>query len=474
MKWKAVVKADKPSEETVRVLTERTGHLPDKTLLAFSREEEIIFKGLSEAEAQKIADSLRRDPGVKCRILPDGEENVQSTTLFRVLLVNYRPGYRTRLRRRLQELTHLPQEQIVLWLSRMPFALSKGIDSEAAKRIKKSIMEAGGIVRIETESMLPDSFSARQKSNAVFRTHGAHDIRVNTNVTTDSDKSPGDALITEQKDAAEEEDSQVPPVNGLPENYTVGPPPLDEFEDSYGRVVMHPPEKYAVGLPAKVLEGGFRETPPILPEINRNNIPESIVFSPPDIVGGDLPPLVGSEEQGSLADGPLPDIVIPYPPLSSISQDILLPRVMGTHSPYLFSDGSEIPIVSLKNCESVYERDNSRDETIRWQSDENDESHIAQGVVLKLFLCPPAPDDEHKVAEALRDIIGVSHRESWNLLRKSPALLETCVDHRRAIKLVHELESRGVTVSLTRGRFSIGMNQSGSGEGFQAWLSKNG
>lgn len=465
MKWKAVVKADKPSEETVRVLTERTGQLPDETPLAFSREEEIIFNGLSEGEAQKIADSLRRDPGVECRILPDSEEVVQSATLFRVLLVNYRSGYRTRLRRRLQELTHLPQEQIVLWLSRMPFALSKGIDSETAKRIKKSIMEAGGIVRIETESILQESFSARQRSNAVFKTRGAHDMRVNANVVTDSDKSPGDVLIIEQKDAAEEEDFQVPPVNGLPEKYTVGPPPLDEFEDSYGRVVMHPPEKHAVGLPAKVLEGGFRETPPILPDISRSNIPESVAFSPPEIVGGDLPPLVGSKEQDSLADGPLPDIVIPYPPLSSISEDILLPQVIGTHSPYLFSDGSET---------TVYERDNSCDETIRWQSDENDESNITQGVVLKLFLCPPAPDDENEVAEALRDIIGVSHRESWNLLRKSPALLETCVDHRRAIKLVHELESRGVTVSLTRGRFSIGMNQSGSGEGFQAWLSKNG
>jgi ribosomal protein L7/L12 len=439
MKWKAVVQGDKPSEETIRVLTERTGKLPDKTLLAFSREEEIVCNGLSEGEAQKIADSLRRDPGVKCRILPDSKEKTEYTTLFRVLLVNYRSGYRTRLRRRLQELTHLPQEQIVIWLSRMPFVLSKGIDSDTAKRIKKSITEAGGIVRIETESMLQDSISNRHKSNAVFRTHG---IRANENTISDSDTSTGDVLIKERKNTVED-DSRIPPVSGLPEKYTVGPPPLDEFENSYGRVVMHPPARYAAGLPSKSLDGRFCETPPVLPDVSSRSIPESVEFSPPEIVKGNLPPLVGRKEQGSLARGPMPDIVIPYPPPGSISQDLLLPLVIGASSASLLTNGNDIPTVS-------------------------------EDVVFKLFLCPPAPNDEDIVAEALRDVIGVSLRKSWDILRKPPALLETCVDHKRAIKLAHELESRGVTVSLTRGSYSMEMTQADSGEGFQAWLSKNG
>jgi ribosomal protein L7/L12 len=470
MKWKAVVKGDKPSEETVRILSECTGQFLDKTLLAFSHEEEIVCNGLSEGEAQKIADNLRRDPGVRCRILPDSEKEVQCTALFRVLLVNYRPGYRTRLRRRLQELTHLPQEQIVLWLSRMPFILSKGIDSETAKRIKKSVTEAGGIVRIETESLLQDNISLSRRSNAVFRTH---DTQANANDTTYSDKSSGDVLITEQKDAAEDNDFLIPPVSGLPKKYTVGAPPLDEFENSYGRVVMHPPARYAVGLPSKSLDRGFLETPPVLPDISSSSIPEAIEFSPPEIVSGDLPPLVGSEDQDSSAIGPFPDIVIPYPPLSSISQNLLLPPVIGVSYTDLFTEENDILGVSDKDIGLRSERYISVDETRRWPSDKNHESHVSGVAVLKLFLCPPAPDDEDKVAEALRDVIGVSLRESWDLLRKPPALIEACVDHKRAIKIVHELESRGVTVSLTRGSISTGITRAGTGEGFQAWL-KNG
>lgn len=471
MKWKAVVKGDKPSEETVRVLTEHTGQFPHKTLLAFNREEEIVCNGLSEGEAQKIADSLRRDPGVECRILPDSEEKVQCTAFYRVLLVNYRPGYRTRLRRRLQELTHLPQEQIVFWLSRMPFALSKGIDSETAKRIKKSISEAGGIVRIETESSLQDGVSPRRRSNAVFRTRGT---QTNANVTRNSDSNPGDVLVAERKDSTEDDDSRIPPVSGLPEKYSVGPPPLDEYEDSYGKVVMHPPARYAVGLPSKSLDGGFRETPPVLPDVSSRSIPECFEFSLPEIVKGNLPPLVGSKEQDSLAEGPLPDIVIPYPPLSSISQDLLLPLVIGASSDCLLPDGNDIRVEYGKDSGIEHKSDMSGDEISRWLNDRSEESRISEGSVLKLFLCPPAPDDEDTVAEALRDVVGVSLKESRELLRKSPALLETFVDHKKAIKLAHKLESRGVTVSLTRGRFSIGMTQPGSGEGFQAWLSKNG
>ena len=141
MKWKVIVQGDKPSVESEHVLTERTGLPLDKILVAFINKDDIVCNGLSEGEAQEIADSLRRDPGIQCRILPDHEEEAEPVPLFRVLLINYRPGYRTRLRRRLQELSRLPQEQIVQWISRMPIALSRGVNSETAKSIdRKSVV----------------------------------------------------------------------------------------------------------------------------------------------------------------------------------------------------------------------------------------------------------------------------------------------------------------------------------------------
>ena len=95
MKWKVIVQGDKPSADSAHILTECTCLPLDEILMALGHEDDIVCNGLSEGEAQKIADSLRRDPGIQCRILPDHEEETQPVPLFRVLLVNYRPGYRT-------------------------------------------------------------------------------------------------------------------------------------------------------------------------------------------------------------------------------------------------------------------------------------------------------------------------------------------------------------------------------------------
>jgi len=84
MKWKVLVQGDKPSVESAQVLTERTGLPVDEILEAFSHEDSIECSGLTEGEAQKIADSLRRDPGIQCRILPDQEEEAQPAGAQRV------------------------------------------------------------------------------------------------------------------------------------------------------------------------------------------------------------------------------------------------------------------------------------------------------------------------------------------------------------------------------------------------------
>ncbi len=444
MKWKVTVQGDKPSVESAHVLTESTGLPLDEILNAFSHEHEIECNGLAEGEAQKIADSLRRDPGIQCRILPDHVEEAQPVPLFRVLLINYRPGYRTRLRRRLQELTRLPQEQIVQWLSRMPIALSRGINSETAKRIKKSIIESGGIVRIEAESLQQESVLSRRRSNAVFRT---------SEITADSDTSSSDLLFGVQTGTTDDDISLIPPVIDLPEQYSIGPPPTDEFETSSGRVFLQPPARFTVGLPSKSLDGGFLETPPVLPDVSNRTIPEIVEFSPPEVVIGDSPPVVGSD---LIISGPPPDIVILYPPPGSIFQHLLLPPVL--------EESGEDPLSS--------EDDAPDDEKTTENDPESGE--INEDAVLRLFLCTPAPRDEGRIAEALREVLGVSLRESRALLKKTPALLETCADHKRAIKIAHELNSLGVTVSITRGNLAEELPSVPTRTGFQAWLSKNG
>ncbi|MCK5117378.1 MAG: hypothetical protein KAR44_12320 [Candidatus Aegiribacteria sp.] len=459
MKWKVTVRGDKPSEKSARVLTECTGLHLDEILKALSHENEIECNGLAEGEAQKIADSLRRDPGIQCRILPDHEEEAQPVPLFRVLLINYRPGYRTRLRRRLQELTRLPQEQIVQWLSRMPIALSRGINSETAKRIKRSIIESGGIVRIEAESMQQESVSSRRRSNAVFRTPGTRGTPGTPGtpgtreVKVDSDTDSSDLLFGVQNGTTDDDVSLIPPVIDLPEEYSIGPPPTDEFETSSGRVFLQPPARFSVGLPSKSLDGGFLETPPVLPDVSNRTIPQTVEFSPPEVVLGDSPPVVGSD---SIISGPPPDMVIPYPPPGSIFQHLLLPPVL--------EESGEDPLSS---------EDDSEDDEKKTENDlESGESD--EDAVLRLFLCTPAPKDEGRIAEALREVLGVSLRESRALLKKTPALLETCADHKRAIKIAHELNSLGVTVSITRGDLAEGLPSVNSRSGFQAWLSKNG
>ena len=444
MKWKVVVQGDKPSVESARVLTERTGLPLDEILTALGHEDDIVCNGLAEGEAQKVADSLRRDPGIQCRILPDKEDEIQPVPLFRVLLVNYRPGYRTRLRRRLQDLTHLPQEQIVQWLSRMPIALSRGINSETAKRIKRSITESGGIVRIEAESLQQESISPRRRSNAIFRTR---------EIAPDSDESFSGLLFGVQTGTTDDEVSLIPPVLDLPEQYSIGPPPTDEFETSSGRVFLQPPARFTVGLPSKSLEGGFLETPPVLPDVSNSSIPEIFEFSVPEVVSGDLPPVVGSE---SIISGPSPDIVFGYPPPGSIFQHLLLPPVL------------------KEFCEDPLSSGNDEPDEVDYPEKEPESGESNENEVLKLFLCTPSPDDEDRIAEALREVLGVSLRESWDLLRKTPALIETSLDHRRVIRIAHELDSLGVTVSITRGNLAEVLPSVDSRAGFQAWLSKNG
>lgn len=452
MNWKVEVVGDSPSEVSVSVLAQRTGLTLDSILMAFSRGEKVVCGNLSESEAQALADRLKRDPGVTCRVLPDSDSGPSPVQLFRVLLVNYRPGYRTRLRRRLQELTRLPQEQIINWLSRMPFVLSGGVDSETARKIKRSVTEAGGIVRIETETPFQESLTARRKSNAVFS--AGH-------VSAAEEADASDALFRREPRAEVEMVEEAPPVVGLPEGHSFEPPPLDSFETDSGTIIMRPPSKYTPGEPEAFIREDFRRVPPVLPEKGPAALPQVLEFSPPDAPPAVPPPVVGSREHSGWADEPAPEVVILHPPPARFDTGMLLPPVL--------DDGN-------------YEDEDPDDETFlsnlfrsssRNEADEPAEYDIREEGSLKLFLCRPSSGDEERVAKALRDVMGISLGESRELMRRAPVLLREYSDHTGAILTVHQLESRGVTVSLDRRGPEPDRGPTGS-EGFRAWLARNG
>ncbi len=463
MKWKVEVLGKSPSEASVQVLNERTGLPVDSILLLFSRDEKVVSGGFSETEAQELADRLKRDKGISVRVLPDSDVRTEPVALFRVLLVNYRPGYRTRLRRRLQELTRLPQEQIILWLSRMPFVLSKGVDSEAAKRIKRSVTEAGGIVRIETETPFQESLSERRKSNAVFRSW----------TPTGEEEEASDSLFRKEPEKGQEAAEETPPVVGLPDGFQAEPPPLDMIETDGGVVVMYPPARFAVGAPGVSHIEDYGLEPPVLPDPRVDAVPHILEFLPPEAPSTDPPPVVGTREHSLWADEPAPDVVCLFPPPAGINTDRLLPPVLGEGEETqadLFGDetGTEAAASGTGSELSSPETVASANRITR------NLGEISGGKPLRLFLCRPAPEDEDTVAEALRDVMGVSLRESWDLLRKAPLLLREYMDHTSAILAVHQLESRGVSVSLSRGENLKAVRSNGEGEGFRAWLAKNG
>ncbi|OPL17958.1 MAG: hypothetical protein AVO35_07300 [Candidatus Aegiribacteria sp. MLS_C] len=480
MKWKVEVLGDRPSEGTVQLLARRTDLPMDSVLLSFSRGETVVCAGLSEGEAQKIADGLKRDRGVTCRVLPDGEGTPEPVQLYRVLLVNYRPGYRTRLRRRLQEMTRLPQEQVIDWLSRMPFALSKGVDSETARKIRKSLTESGGIVRIETETPIQENLATRRKSNAVFRPSPRSEPKTDESDTLFGRKEPAESHGTA---------SGEPPVTGLPEGFFTGPPPLDTIHTPDGVVLMHPPPRFAAGIPSVCMDTGYALEPPLLPDSDPGAIPCVLVLAPPEAQSTEPPPVVGSRAFSSWANETAPDRVILHPPPSRLDTGMFLPPVLQRRAaapvsetplpvredtmPKGPSQGGETVLHPAAEAEPEPPVEPSREE-IKARTVLSDFRVLTGGGPLRLFLCRPSPDDEDTVVEALRDVLGVSVRDSWDLLRKAPTLVREFEDHTSAILTVHQLESRGVTVSLSRRSTDGRSGPDGTGEGLRAWLTGNG
>lgn len=154
MNWKVVARADNPDQQTLSTLEELTGLGRGEVLLALRRNGLTAGDGLTEDRARTLSASLSGF-GLSCTVLPSlvpGAREHGSSAMFRVVLTGYKPGNRARLRERLEKLSGLPPEQVVLWLARIPFVLKDGIDHETARQIRRLLTDSGGIVEIKPSS----------------------------------------------------------------------------------------------------------------------------------------------------------------------------------------------------------------------------------------------------------------------------------------------------------------------------------
>lgn len=142
MNWKVLVRAENPPPGTLATLEELTGLSRGEVLLALRRTGLTVGDDFDEPRARALARTLG-DLGLSCTV---SQAAFPETPAFRVVLTGFKPGHRARLRETLQRLSGLPQEQIVVWLSRIPFVLKDSVDYETARRIKRALVEAGGMV----------------------------------------------------------------------------------------------------------------------------------------------------------------------------------------------------------------------------------------------------------------------------------------------------------------------------------------
>ncbi len=480
MRWKVVVGGTKPSRETVRVIAEMTSLLHEEILLSLEEGNLTAGNNLTESEAQKLADQLCRDTTLKCRVLPDKEPSSTSAPSFRVLLVDFRPGYRTRLRRRLQKLTGLSNEQIVIWLSRMPFALGSGVDGDTARQIRKKVIEAGGIVRIDPEPATRNRIQVRTRSTAVFQPPAEedHDMLRSEEHVSSSVETPEQAEQTEP-----EKEFPVPPIAVLPAGFTTDPPPLDEIDTAFGRVMRSPPLRFLPGQPSPSLRDGFfTSVPPVL-KIIEESVPSIIVFDSPASLFEEIPDVIGRKDSKSNA----PSVVIQFPPVSIYEKMLLPPFISDLNSEdTVHSRNEEPPFIESMKDDPYSISEIIRAVEISLSSISTDPNHLSpkKPIIrsevdldssLKLFLYSPAKRNKNDVANALFEVLGLSMDKSRKILEQSPSCLASYSDAERAVEVAHKLEKRGVTISLMRKNLSCRSTSSGnSRSGFRAWLTANG
>lgn len=340
MDWKVVARGGRPSPETLEALCRLTGLRRDEVLLSLGREGVVAGTRLSEERAQSLGDSLSRDLGIACRILPDGDRAPREPR-FRIILTGFRSGYRSRLRRKLQELTGLPPEQVTLWLSRVPFVLSRNVDSRTAESIRRSVTPAGGIVQVTPEGGKlkdpPDtggsavfSLGAKETPTAGSFTNAIAPAARSDGGSQDPeslsgmlpDVEPVEVPTTDDPSVETTPPEQVPLIQGC----RIDPPPTGWTVPS-GEIIGRPPPVFRTNPPSRT--GTQVGSPPGTTTASNAEIsppPPEITFSKPVVMVLTLPSLPGRPE--GPGPGPAPEVALLWPPPMCMDPARLLPPVL--------------------------------------------------------------------------------------------------------------------------------------------------
>ncbi|MBD3369396.1 hypothetical protein GF402_03420 [Candidatus Fermentibacteria bacterium] len=306
MHWKVVVKAENPSRRALDTLGEITGLSRSEALLALRKGELVAGDRFAKSRAENLARSLREDLGLDATAEQVEDRSSESRSpLFRVVLAGYRPGYRARVREKLERLSNLPPEQVVLWLSKIPFVLRDNVDHQTARSIKRIMTEAGAIVDFG-----PSGVGEEGKP-----------ITVGPTITT----RPGPtvrnepAVKTEEPTEEEPEAPPVPPmVSEGPGAYRSVPPPVLNF--------LPPPEPDVEAPPLVEFEPERSEPPP---RMSYRSPPRELslppVLGPTEVCSGAPPMLLVTEpvgDDGGTGEEERPFLLILHRPSNILSRSV--------------------------------------------------------------------------------------------------------------------------------------------------------
>jgi hypothetical protein len=152
MSWRVVVKAENPDPRALAALEELTGMARGEILLALRREGLTAARDQPEEKARALSASLASLGLNPVVVETSGSRQAAS---FRVVLTGFRPGSRARLRECLERLSGLPPEQVVVWMSKIPFVLKDNAGHDAARTVRKLVQEAGGLVELRPVDLPP-------------------------------------------------------------------------------------------------------------------------------------------------------------------------------------------------------------------------------------------------------------------------------------------------------------------------------
>ena len=130
-------------------LCSRTGRQASEVRAGLlSRRGLVIRDGMEREGADSLAASLSYN-GITIEVVPS--TGTPQNEVFRVVLTGYAPGNRGRLRAALMRMSGRTDEEVIGFLSRIPFALRRGASAETAASVRRVIEAAGGVVEIRPE-----------------------------------------------------------------------------------------------------------------------------------------------------------------------------------------------------------------------------------------------------------------------------------------------------------------------------------